>query len=89
MGERQDIFYDDLISTASCRLRRRCVKKIALLFDQISSFGSYGYLVSLDNKQKLQKLTNLIQKLTNLIRRKSVKIKKVYYCTKREKEIDF
>lgn len=82
MGERQDIFYDDLISTASCRLRRRCVKKIALLFDQISSFGSYGYLVSLDNKQKLQKLTNLI-------RRKSVKIKKVYYCTKREKEIDF
>lgn len=82
MGERQDIFYDDLISTASCRLRRRCVKKIALLFDQISSFGSYGYLVSLDNKQKLQKLTNLIQ-------RKSVKIKKVYYCTKREKEIDF
>lgn len=82
MGERQDIFYDDLISTASCRLRRRCVKKIALLFDQISSFGSYGYLLSLDNKQKLQKLTNLI-------RRKSVKIKKVYYCTKREKEIDF
>lgn len=82
MGERQVIFYDDLISTASCRLRRRCVKKIALLFDQISSFGSYGYLVSLDNKQKLQKLTNLI-------RRKSVKIKKVYYCTKREKEIDF
>lgn len=58
------------------------MKKIALLFDQISSFGSYGYLVSLDNKQKLQKLTNLI-------RRKSVKIKKVYYCTKREKEIDF
>lgn len=81
MGERQDIFYDDLISTASCRLRRRCVKKIALLFDQISSFGSYGYLVSLDNKQKLQKLTNLI-------RRKSVKIKKVYY-KKGEKEIDF
>lgn len=82
MGERQDIFYDDLISTASCRLRRRCVKKIALLLDQISSFGSSSYLVSLDNKQKLQKLTNLI-------RRKSVKIKKVYYCTKREKEIDF
>lgn len=62
-------FYDDLISTASCRLRRRCVKKIALLLDQISSFGSSSYLVSLDNKQKLQKLTNLI-------RRKSVKIKK-------------